>query len=224
MKKIALVCEGGTDQRFLEWLLDGIYDGQIQTNSLQPALDATDKDRQGNFGGWENVFAFFERPNAVDEVFATNDYLVIQIDTDVCEHENFGVSKRLGQQDKTIIELISSVHEKLIEKMGAGVYKKYHDRIGFAICVHSLECWVLPLYAKKPADIAAVLTCEARLHGALAATGQRYEKSSPFYRKICRPIRKKDGYELCFKNNESFRIFVDSLPRLTPIADIVDAA
>jgi len=223
MKKIALVCEGGTDQRFLEWLLDGLSAGQIQARPIQPTLDATDKDRQGDFGGWENVFAFFDRPNAVYEVFATNDHLIIQIDTDICEHERFSVAKRVDGRDKSIDELVADVREKIIEKMGAEVFSEFRERISFAICVHSLECWVLPLYARRPADATAILTCEARLHKAFAAIGEKYEKNSTFYRKFCKPIRKKEGYELCYESNESFRIFVDSLPDLRETANQTDA-
>lgn len=219
MKKIALVCEGGTDQRFLEALLDGIYGDKVQALPIQPVLDATDKDRQGDFGGWENVFSFFERPTAVYEVFSTNDHLLIQIDTDVCEHENFAIKKQTEGRDKTIIELVTDVRDKLVEKIGIEIFDKFKDRITFAICVHSLECWILPLYAKKPADIVAILNCEARLHTAFAADKKKYEKNSSFYRKHCKPIRKAAGFKTCYESNESFRIFVDSLPKFEEDAE-----
>jgi hypothetical protein len=215
MKTFALVCEGGTDQRFLEHLLHGLYGNQVQANPLQPVLDATDQNRQGNFGGWENVFAFLERMDSMDEVFATNDYLIIQIDTDVCEHVNFGVGKQKAGENKTTYRLILDVRERLIEKIGIEVYAKYEKHIAFAICVHSLECWLLPLHAKSHADQIAVLNCEERLARAFAAKDEKYEKDSIFYRKACKPLRKKDGIELCYSNSESFRHFHRSLP---PIA------
>ncbi|WP_250465368.1 MULTISPECIES: hypothetical protein [unclassified Caballeronia] len=215
MKKIALVCEGATDQRFLEYLLDGFYGGDLVFNSIQPELDATDKDRQGSFGGWENVFSFLERRGVLDEIFATNDFLVIQIDTDVCEHEHFAVSRFVDGAEKPIARLIFDVRATLIARVGVEEFLKYEKRIAFAICVHSLECWLLPLHAINKADFTATLTCEDRLRKALAAQEEKFEKTAAYYRRLAKPMRKKEKRELCCRHNESLRIFVDSLPGIS---------
>jgi len=211
---IALICEGPTDQRFLEWLLGGIYGPDVVVNSTQPPRDETDRDRQGDSGGWENVFAFFDRPNALEEVFATNKFMIVQIDTDVCEHENFNVSMRNGDGEKAVAQLVGDVRDRLIEKMGRDSYQKYQERIFFAICVHSLECWILPLYARKNSDIAATLNCENRLYYALAAIGEKYVKDSKYYRVMTKIIRKEPERRKCYENSESLRIFIDSLGQL----------
>ena len=41
---------------------------------------------------------------------------------------------------------IERVVAKLIGLIGKTIYDKYKDKIIFAISVHSLECWLLPLY------------------------------------------------------------------------------
>jgi len=212
MITIALVCEGGTDQRFLEWLLDGHYEGKIVANSVQPTLDETDKNRQGNFGGWENVFDFLENPESIDNVFATNDYLIIQIDTDVCDHIKFGVSKTSTNGEKSSQELIDDVKAKLIEKMGPEKFNTYKEKISFAICIHSLECWILPMYALKKSDFSAIVNCEEKLKVGLAAQRKKYSKDSPFYKKATKPIRDRKNITLCCDSSDSFKVFIDSLP------------
>ena len=81
------------------------------------------------------------------EAFQYSKYIIIQIDTDVSEREGFDVSKRDTKgKELEPVELIENVITKLIGLIGQEFYNEHVDRIIFAISVHEIECWLLPLY------------------------------------------------------------------------------
>ncbi len=139
-KTFGLIAEGPTDQIIIEDILYGFFgeDFVDDVRYLQPEID---KD-----GGWGKVFNYC-RSLDFQQAFQANDYLIIQIDTDVSEEKGFEVSHRdekgntLGAED-----LIKNVKAKLIELIGTDFYQENSERIIFAISVHSMECWLLPLY------------------------------------------------------------------------------
>ncbi|MFM0367847.1 hypothetical protein [Paraburkholderia aspalathi] len=212
MTTIALVTEGITDQVFLERVLIGLYGKEIEVAYVQPAVDETDKNVQEGWGGWENVFEYFKNPSALEEIFYANEYVVIQIDTDCCEHKNFGVSYKCDGADRSIKELIEAVREKLIEKIGVDAFKKREEKIYFAISVHSLECWLLPLFGNKKADITRVANCADKLNMLLTIADHNYMKDAPTYIEICKGMLKRTNINLCAKKSESFGLFISSLP------------
>jgi len=112
MAKFALACEGVTDQIVIENILCGFYkeyddlDEEIQP--LQPPYDATtQKQKEDEFGGWEMLLKYLSEKRFRDDVL-NSEYLIVQIDTDISEHVNFGVS----QQNLSTEELINKVIER----------------------------------------------------------------------------------------------------------------
>ncbi|MEN9372659.1 MAG: hypothetical protein RIR79_211 [Pseudomonadota bacterium] len=79
MTSFALVTEGITDQAVLEYIVDGLTEGNAITTALRPQRDATDESRmpQGEFGGWEKVLEFLQSEKIIDAV-DTNDFVIIQ--------------------------------------------------------------------------------------------------------------------------------------------------
>lgn len=79
MTRFALITEGITDQAVLEYILDGLTEGNAITTALRPQRDATDASRvaEGTFSNWELVFDFLRSDDIIDAV-DTNDFVIIQ--------------------------------------------------------------------------------------------------------------------------------------------------
>ena len=147
MAIFALACEGVTDQIVIENILCGFYqdyddlDEEIQP--LQPPYDATtQKQQEGEFGGWEQLLKYLSEKRFRDDV-VNSEYIIIQIDSDISDHPNFNVSTQMDSIEK----YIERVKQRLVESIDlkTDFYATHQDAIIFAISVHSLECWLLSL-------------------------------------------------------------------------------
>jgi hypothetical protein len=218
MASFMLITEGPTDQEALKTMLTGYYGEEQDFPFLRPRRDATDESKQEGRGGWEMVFEHCENGDDLRDDLVFNDYLVIQIDTDVGEERNFGVPLTAGGEDRLEAEIIRDVCQLIIAKLGEDFYEEFQDRIIFAIAVHSLECWLLPLHITKPAKDAAkkssqTKSCADRLKKYFENYGGMiYKKDVPTYRKLARGFLDKANIELARKRNVSFNAFISSLP------------
>jgi hypothetical protein len=144
MISFGLITEGITDQEVISNILFGYFDNpDLVITELQPLRDETDRNKSQNFGGWGNLIEYC-KSEVFKYAFQTIDYLIVQIDTDVCE--DYGISKKEKGKDLTPEQLITKVIEKFITILGQDFYEKLKSRIIFAIAVHSIECWLLPIY------------------------------------------------------------------------------
>jgi len=136
--RIALVAEGPTDQAVLTHFLGAYFeDPNIIIHSLQP--------RSKVLGGWTEVLRYIASPEFA-AAFADNDLIVVQIDTDVCEERGFDVPGHdVGGDILTPDALAERVQARLTAQFSPDVFEKHAHQILFAICVHSIECWLLPL-------------------------------------------------------------------------------
>lgn len=217
MASFALITEGITDQVFLEAVLGGWYKGvedEIEVNPLQPLRDITDEARQNQEspGGWERVLEYCASLEHLGSALEFNDYLIVQIDTDCCDHVNFGVSRASDGREKIIGELIDDVISVIKGKMPPQIINAGEGRIFFAVAVDSLECWILPLYAYSKADSKRIFSCEKHLNQALNRKDIRYEKTYEVYRGITADLRNMRNIKKCQGLNQSFDIFLQSLP------------
>jgi len=210
MAKFALACEGVTDQIVIENILCGFYteyddlDEEIQP--LQPPYDATTKKQQKDeFGGWEMLLKYLSEKRFRDDVL-NSEYLIIQIDTDISEHVNFGVS----QQNLSTEELINKVIERLIAQIDnkQEFYQEHKDKLIFAISVHSLECWILPIYKNFTNE--KISGC----FEALQRESKKIKVSKDYktYDKLSQDFLKNKKLMKLVSKNSSFEIFIDSLP------------
>lgn len=214
MTSFALICEGITDQAALESILFGYYDDpDLEINSLQPLRDATDESRQGAFGGWERVLEYCQDHEAITEALTFNDYLIIQIDTDICDHENFGVNKLDADgKDKDEHTLRSDVRFVLEELLGDRIMPIFGNRVFFAICVHSLECWLIPLHVSDKRMARKTKSCETHLGRALLKASKDFCKTYSCYQSISRGYEKRKVIDIGVTHNQSFSVFLSSLP------------
>lgn len=222
MTSFALITEGVTDQVVIENILYGFLNSDdIEVNWVQPLRDETDKSKLGqNFGNWQLVFEYC-RSKKFSQVFQLHDYVVVQIDTDDSDKAPFNVPKLEAGKELLPLELIEKVKQRLVEEMGDDTYRKYHDKIIFAVCVHSLECWLLPLYCTKKQSV-KIKGCLNTLNRALAKQNkktissngknvQQYNKlSMPYYKhKILMNERNNKR-----ATNPSLEIFIAHLERV----------
>lgn len=138
----ALIAEGPSDHVVLTHFLAAYFqDPDIVANPVQPVSPHVP-------GGWTEVLRCCSSPRLA-AALVDNDFVVIQIDTDVCEETGFAVPRRgPAGADLSPDELADAVTALLISRMQPAVYEAFADRILFAICVDSIECWLLPLYFK----------------------------------------------------------------------------
>ena len=146
MKSLGLISEGITDQVVILNVLYGYFNtNDVELTYLTPIRDETDQSRIVDGSGWYSVIEYV-KSSQFNGAFQYLDYVVIQIDTDVCEEASYGVSRRSDGKDLTPLQLLEKVREKFRDWIGKEILEARKDRILFAIAVDSIECWLLPLY------------------------------------------------------------------------------
>lgn len=210
MLKFGLACEGATDQAVIENILCGFYNDKAlrqEIKAFQPLFDATQqKQLEGEFGGWEILLKYLTTKRFRQDVI-NNHCMIIQIDTDISEHPNFGVL----QHNLSTQELIEKVIERLIIQIDnkKPFYEKNQEKIIFAISVHSLECWILPLFnSAKNEKISGCFEALQR-----ASKKIKVDKNYATYDKLSQPFLKHKELIKVVSKNSSFQIFIHNLPK-----------
>ena len=205
-----LITEGPTDQVVLRHLLARYFSNpDIDVRPVQPNTDSTDK--ADHFGGWFNVLQFCKSADMKTELEA-KDYVVIQIDTDICEE--YGVQKREGGVDLTGEEIAQKTREIIIASIGADLYEEFKEKIVFAISYESIECWLLPIYFNDNSRNKTLNCCEklnqelSKGSFTIAYSGKKRPND---YEKICRNVKNKEKVEEISVHNSSFAQFIQSL-------------
>lgn len=213
MIKFGLITEGHTDQIVIKSILAGYFNrSDLVIRTLQPEID---KDK--NSGGWTLVFDYC-RSKKFQESFQSNEYIIIQIDTDVfvdSENSNYNIPSRDDNGDElTPQQLIEKVIEKFRQVIGEDFYDKYQQKILFAISVNSIECWLLPLYYTDGRK-AKVNNCLDTLNQQLARkhkfTIDPNYKNPEYYREISKQYNKQKVLMKHYAENHSLKTFIEEI-------------
>ncbi len=215
MNKFALITEGVTDQIVIDNILSGFFDtNDIDINSLQPPFDETDKNRLASYGGWTLVLDYCASTK-FKEVFQYNEYIIIQIDTDVSEESHFDIPHRDDQgKELTVNDLIQRVRAKFRALIGENFLDNHEKRILFAISVHSVECWLLPIYytdTRKSKIVNCLDTLNRQLQKKENFSIDRDAKNIDYYEIIAKQYRKQKTLIKLYKENPSLRIFIEEI-------------
>lgn len=214
MTSFALVAEGITDQVVLERIIETVIEAKgeddVEIVHLQPIRDATDESRQGAYGGWERVFEFCSSPERLREALIFNNYLVIHVDTDCCEHPNFGVSRTNGGVMRAQADLIADVRQALAGRLGQEFCNELGARLIFAIAVHNIEFWILPFYGDIRLSTGSI-SCEKKLKETLAKRRLTYKKDYQSFTALADCFSNYKEIERCKDKNYSLSVFIDSL-------------
>ncbi len=212
MTNLGLITEGLTDQIVIENILRGYFKNpDLDIIPLQPERNKDDENKFTGYGSWSQVFAYC-RSRDFQESFQSIDYIIIQIDTDVSEE--FGIPQQDEDGEFTPQELIEKVIEKFKQEIGEDFYSKCQQRIIWAISVHSIECWLLPLYYQD--------NKKSKLKNCLAALNKHLNKKYGFtidakkpeyYREISKQYSKYRDLMACYQDNPSLKSFVGEIQK-----------
>ena len=204
-----LACEGVTDQITIENILCGYFgnpDLDQDITELQPPFDETDR-KQGN-GGWPMLLKYLTSSTFRDDVLNT-EFIVLQIDSDIAG--KLGVAhKDLSGNELSPERVISGVRTQLIESINTGVsgfYELHAPKIIFAICVHSLECWLVAHHAEQ----SVIHDCFDVLKTAINPTLIRVTKKQKNYDQLSKPFLDRINIDAAAEKDPSFRVFIQAL-------------
>ncbi|TYQ25624.1 phage tail protein [Pseudanabaena sp. UWO310] len=194
------IVEGKTDFPIINSALIGYFNNKkIDINWINPQ----------NFKAVSNYDKVFKscKPEKLKRAFLANQYIIIHIDTDVSE--NFGISHCEDDIPITPEQLIDKVVDKFKQEMGEIFYNQYEHRIIFAIAVHSIECWLLPLLATEDKSSETENCCQILEK---TVTGFR-PKNYGYYQEITKRYRDHEDFLALYTKNPSLKIFIDELKR-----------
>ncbi len=215
--RFALITEGISEHRIIKHILEKYYkDSDTYFRQIQPQIF---NEKQISGGGWLEVLKYCTREDDLNEIFNNNDYLVIQIDTDQSQTKPFDVSHtKSNNRLKTIEELYADIIEKLKSLIRPDIIEEHGHKIFFAVSIHTIECWLLPLYYNNnhKSDIG---NCLFSLNKELKKKNihpiPQKDKNNPIsirsYETILRNWGKKQDIINSAKHNFGFIKFVESL-------------
>ncbi len=207
MKKrtFAGIVEGVTDKRVITNILAGYFNNpDIKVTWLQPR--DTIANTKEPPAGWTRVLKYCKTKQFKDS-FQENEYVIIHIDTDVSPKETFDVS-HYDENEKllTAEHLIAKVINKFRSLIGEDFYDRYADKIIFAIAVHSIECWLLPLCL--PEKKTETDDCMNILKRDLP---NFKEKDHKYYQRISMEYATQNSLLKLYPENPSLKIFIEDL-------------
>ncbi|OAD20233.1 hypothetical protein THIOM_004082 [Candidatus Thiomargarita nelsonii] len=121
--------------------------------------------------------------------------------------------------------MIEKVVAKFIDLIGKAIYEKHQDKIIFAISVHSIECWLLPLcYSDKRK--AKIVNCINTVDEKLKKSGMKIrlqnkkgEKNVESYREISEKYCKHKTLIKLYIENPSLKIFIAEVEKRNIVID-----
>jgi hypothetical protein len=196
------IAEGITDQKVIDNILVGYFNNRdINVNWLQPA-------KIGKSGGHGNVTNYC-RSQKFKAVFDRNEYVIIHIDTDVSPELGVPHQDENGQlisPDRLIEGVINKLREKFI---GEDIYSQYAEKIIFAISVHVIECWLLPLHSKEAES--ETIDCLGTLSKVFPE--MKKKKDYKHYQKISIEYSDNESLLKLYSENPSLKIFIEELAK-----------
>ena len=217
MRTFGLIAEGETDQRVLRNILVGFFEDEDEEPAMVPVQPKVDE-----AGGWTRVFNALKEGRH-REALSYVDYLVVQIDTDVCDEPGYDVSRRDAEgKPHSPADLVQAVAARLTKAMGADFFAEAGSRVILAIAVDSIECWLLPLLFDQRAKKAKVSGCEEAANKQLERRNEKplSTRSNKFlhrYEAVSRPYTKRKVLLAHRAENPSLDLFVASLEGLATV-------
>lgn len=219
MFSFGIVSEGITDQIVIENILFGFFNNpDLVINYLLPLRDETDENRMEKPSNWVEVFEYCASTKLKQEIQA-NDFLIIQIDTDVLLGDSISEKYKIFlKNEMSTPEIIEQVKNKCISLITEEFYRTYAHKIIFGISVHSIECWLLPIYFSNQTSKAnKTVNCLKTLNEVLPQKEDFYidKKEPKYYRKISKYYKKQKNLFDSYILNPSLQIFVEEVKSKT---------
>ena len=219
MASIALICEGVSEVKMLSYIINRYLGDDVVVNAYQPSLKVSHGEKkQNDDGGWKQVLDHCI-DSVVEDVFAVNDYLVIQIDTDACIQVNYDVDIYDEMHQKVADDVLyERVCARIKRDISEEIGDKYFNKLLYAICFDETECWLLPLYYENDAKKRCTTNnCIYILNQKLQKERlgiPKEKKNSPeaikVYQKILKKMKRKDIPNISLYNY-GFKKFVEQM-------------
>lgn len=208
---IAFAGEGLTDFIVIKNLLIGFFnDKNLPITRLLP--------KQTEPVGWGNLLNYLTTPEFRGGV-DYSDYTIVQIDTDKCEDWKEDI-KHIGDDDSLLEEFIDKVIATLIKRIGSDFYLANKNKLFFAICIHDVECWLMPFNTSLPAHYSKIVGCQKAIDNVAKKNGfsihQKNYEEGKFYETLSQDMKKNKILFQKYALNPSLKIFVDSLQKAFP--------
>lgn len=188
----AILAEGNTDRAVLENILVGYFGDQLEEEDIawEPPTDVTGQALRQNPGGWTFVRQYL-LAGRHRIAFQTRQYLVVQVDTDVSNLPEFGVPHTDAAGAPLAPDVLAHDVRRWLEGfIGPDDLIRYAGRFIYAVSIHSIECWLLPLHGQA-AETSDLDDCTTKVNAGLTRAERRplnkrslitYTKASEAYR------------------------------------------
>lgn len=219
--KFALITEGISEKNIIKHIISKYFKEQDPIiNPIQPKVV---NEKQETTGGWNEVLKYCKRDEDLTAIFIENEYLVIQIDSDQSQQSPFNVSHTKHDNSlKSVAELHTDIKNKLKEIINPAILDKYQHRIIFAISVHTIECWLLPIYYINNHK-SSTTSCIEKLNIEITKKNinpiPSNSKNNPHairsYTAILKNWKRKEEIIAASRNNAGFKKFVESMDEIS---------
>lgn len=215
--RIGIISEGISDYWVLKHIVERyLKECDVYTIPLKPKV--TPKGKQEGFGTWQGVFQYIKGEDEDKLIIEAQNagcrFVIIQIDTDVCEE--YGVGK-----DTSDIDVFWN---KVKEKLSQSIHHEFNQStILYAICIHELECWLIPFVSSDAKKCNAIDNClnsvnrVIRTRGTIDKDNKNCEPANKLYRHIL--DKKKKPKDICdsAQFNHGFAKFIGQLNEIKAI-------
>lgn len=212
--KFALITEGVSEHGIIKHILQRYCKEEPIINQIQPQII---DNKQNTPGGWNEVLKYCERKEDLEEVLRNNDYIVIQIDTDMCETSPYSVAKQENGKTLTEKELWAKISDRILNSITDSIDK---SRILLAISSEIIECWLLPIYCTSESSKRKVKGCLDQLNAELrrnnehVITEKNSDQAKRTYRNILKLIKKPKEISKCASYHYGFASFLQQISNI----------
>ena len=213
-KKIGIVSEGVSDFWVLRHIITRyLKDQDLWVLPLNPKQ--TKYGKQDGPGGWELVITYLEdreKKLIVEALKEDFEYIVVQIDTDVCE--KYGTN-----HDLTDIKIFwQSICDNLSNRLPEEFDK---NKLIFAICIDEIECWLIPFIDNNMKNCVNTSRCVKVLNRSLRgkdlfidADNKNSDGAKNAYDFILKQKKKPKEIKACSAYNYGFTKFIEQLDKM----------
>lgn len=219
MASFAIICEGISENLSLHAIVEKMSQEDVYFADIQPCTSISHGHTvQEGSGGWTEVLSHCST-EVFKQALDSNDYLIIQIDTDRCDNQGFDIKKTDDKnQNRPDEEIYSDIVTRMLQGIDHDFYEANKERIIFAVCFDEIECWFLPLfYSDKRA--CATTGCIDKINQELRKdkggyyipeTGKNGTNARSTYQYIFKKIKRKDIPSIS-QYNYGFQKFVEQM-------------
>ena len=213
-KKIGIVSEGVSDF----WVLRHIITRYLKDQDLWvlPLNPKQTKDgKQDGPGGWGLVMKYLEdkeKKLMVEALKEDFEYIVVQIDTDVCEE--YGVKHDLTDMGVFWQNVCDNLSNRLPEDFD-------RSKLIFAICIDEIECWLIPFVDINRKDCESTNRCvnivNKNIKGKdlfIDADNKNSDGAKSAYDYILKQKKKPKDIKECSVHNYGFTKFIEQLDKM----------